>query len=270
MKPGLGFKIMLFTFLLLIVTAGVLIYFSYRASYEDLEKAIGQRLEAIAATGALMIDGDLHDQISAKSPEDFQNEAFLKLQKVLRDIKKINGLKEEIYTFRREEGKVRFVVMSHQKPFIDTYAIRQEMWPALNDGKTSHTKIFTDEHGMWLSAYAPIKDSQGHISGILDVDIELSEFQAELRSKVNRLAVISAIIMGVAILLSFLLSRGLVRKLRYLNDITVKISTGMMDRTIEIKSKDEVGELAQSLERMRVSLKMAMDMIAENEQEEEE
>lgn len=269
MKIGLGLKIMLFTFLLLVVTAGVLIYFSYRTSYADLEKAVGQRLEAIAATGALMIDGDLHDQI--KTPADASGDAFKSLQKVLRDIKRINNLKEEVYTFRREEGKVKFIVMTHEKPFIgDTYDIRKEMWPALNDGKTSHTQIFTDEHGIWLSAYAPIKDSKGQISGILDIDIELTEFQAILRSKVNRLAVISAIIMGVAILLSFLLSRGLVRKLRYLSDITVKISTGMMDRSIEIKSKDEVGELAQSLERMRVSLKMAMDMIAENEQDEDD
>ena len=42
-----------------------------------------------------------------------------------------------------------------------------------------------------------------------------------------------------------------------------------MDRSIKIKSKDEVGELAESLERMRVSLKMAMEMI-EKEQEGEE
>ena len=73
-RMGLGLKIMIFTFLLLVTTAGILIYFSYKTSYLDLEKSIGRRLEAIAATGALMIDGDLHDQI--KEPEDSNSEAF--------------------------------------------------------------------------------------------------------------------------------------------------------------------------------------------------
>jgi methyl-accepting chemotaxis protein len=73
--------------------------------------------------------------------------------------------------------------------------------------------------------------------------------------------------MVLGILLSFLLSRRLVKNLGYLTDVTRKISTGMMDRSIKVTSKDEVGELAESLERMRVSLKMAMDMINEKEEE---
>ncbi len=266
-KIGLGFKIMVFTFLLVVATSLILIYFSYRTSYSDLEKSIGERLEAIAATGALMIDGDWHDQI--KTNEDADTEAFKKLQKVLRDIKEKNNIDTPVYTFRREQGKVKFIVMTQEKTFIgDTYDIRDEMWPALNDGKTSHTKIYKDEHGIWLTAYAPIFDSKGHISGILPVDMKLETFLQELQTKRNRLLIISVIILAAGILLSFLLSRRLVKDLKYLSDITEKISTGMMDRSIKIKSKDEVGELAESLERMRVSLKMAIEMI-EKEQEDE-
>jgi len=71
------------------------IYLSYRTSYRDLEEAIGKQLEAIAATGALMIDGDLHDQI--RTPEDANTEAFKTLQKVLRDIKKKNNIKTPLF-----------------------------------------------------------------------------------------------------------------------------------------------------------------------------
>jgi len=264
---GLGLKIMIFTFLLLVTTAGILIYFSYKTSYLDLEKSIGLRLEAIATTGALMIDGDLHDRI--KAPGDADSEAFKKLQKILRDIKKRNNLKADIYTFRREGEQLKYIVMSHLgKPFVgDTYRIRPEMWPALNKGKSSHTKIFKDAHGIWMSAYGTIFDSNGGISGILDVDIELSTFQEELAKKIRRLIIISVVILLAGILLSFLLSRGLIKNLRYLTDVTEKISTGLMERSIRVKSTDEVGELAESLERMRVSLQMAMDMIEEKEEQ---
>lgn len=263
-RKGLEFKIIAFTFLLLIATAGTLIYFSYRTSYLDLEKSVGERLEAIAVTGALMLDGDLHDQINSKGDEE--TEAFKKLQKVLRDIKEKNNLQEEIYSFRREGDELKYIVMSHEKPFIgDSYKIRPEMQTTLNKGKSTHTRIFEDEHGTWISAYAPIKDSNGHLSGILDVDIELTFFKQLLQRKVNRLILISAVILAIGILLSFLLSRRLVRNLKYLTDITEKISTGLMEPSISVNSKDEVGDLAESLERMRLSLKMAMEMIDEDE-----
>ncbi len=263
-KIGLGLKIMIFTFLLLVISAGILIYFSYRTSYLDLEEAIGKQLEAIAATGALMIDGDLHDQI--RTPEDANTEAFKTLQKVLRDIKKKNNIKTPVYTFRQEGEELKFIVMTQEKTYIgSTYQIREEMWPVINEGKTNHTKIFKDAHGDWISGYAPIYDSRGNLSGILDVDIKLVDFQAQLAKKVRPLLFISLLIVVIAIVLSFILSRRLVKDLRYLTDVTEKISTGLMDRSIQVKSKDEVGALAESLERMRISLKMAMEMIEEKE-----
>lgn len=268
-RIGLGFKIMVFTFLLLVVTAGILIYFSYTSAYADLEKAIGLRMEAIAVTGALMIDGDLHDQI--KSEADKDSEAFKTLQKILRDIEDKNNINTPVYTFRREDEQLKFIVMTQEKTFIgDTYSIRKEMWPALNDGKVVHTSIYTDVNGDWISAYAPIYDSKGNPSGLLVIDTKLPDFQKQLQEKTKRLGIISLVIIILSILVSFLLSRGLVKKLRYLSDITEKISTGMMDRSIKISSSDEVGQLAKSLERMRVSLKMAMEMIAEKDEEEEE
>ena len=211
-----------------------------------------------------MIDGDLHDSITKKGDEE--SEAFKMISDQLRKIKKANKLKEEIYTFRREGDKLKFIVMSHKKPFVgDLYQIRPEMRPALNKGVSSYTHIYEDAHGVWMSAYAPIFDSQKQISGILDIDIELGTFKKKLREKTIRLIIISLITIASGIFLSLIFSNGIVRKLKYLKDTTEKISTGLLDREIQVKSHDEVGELADSLERMRVSLKMAIDMIEEKD-----
>ncbi len=263
-KFGLSLKILLFSIFLIAVTSGVLIYFSYKAAYTDLSETIGTRLEAIARTGALMIDGDMHDMIIKKGDEE--TEAFKTISDTLRKIKKANKLRQEIYTFRREGDNLKFITMSHKKPFIgDKYQIRPEMRPALNRGVSSHTHIYEDPHGVWMSAYAPIFDSQKQISGILDIDIELGTFKKKLKQKAMRLVLISAITIISGIILSLLFSQGIVRKLKYLKSTTEKISTGLLDREIKVKSHDEVGDLAESLERMRVSLKMAIDMIEEKE-----
>jgi HAMP domain-containing protein len=58
--------------------------------------------------------------------------------------------------------------------------------------------------------------------------------------------------------LSILLARGIIRPIRSLTDMATKISNGELETAVQIESRDEIGELARSLERMRVSLKAAM------------
>ena len=40
-----------------------------------------------------------------------------------------------------------------------------------------------------------------------------------------------------------------------------QISTGDLDAAMEVNSRDEIGELADSMERMRISLKAAMERL---------
>lgn len=61
---------------------------------------------------------------------------------------------------------------------------------------------------------------------------------------------------GIA--LSFFLAHVIVRPIRKLTDVAGKISTGDLEAPIALDSRDEVGELARSLERMRASLKTAI------------
>jgi HAMP domain-containing protein len=66
------------------------------------------------------------------------------------------------------------------------------------------------------------------------------------------------IVLVSGILLSFFLARSLVRPIRQLTDIAGTISLGNLDTPINIESRDEIEELARSLERMRASLRAAM------------
>lgn len=262
---GLGFKIMLLASLLVALTAGSLIFLSYRTAYADLENKIGTRLQAIASTGALLLSGDKHEMI--KGEQDEKKPAFQELRKILRQIKKSNNLSTEVYTFRKVDDKtLKFVVMTNQKPYIGhTYQMKKEMKPAFDEGKGSRTKIFYDQHGAWISAYAPIRNAAGKVVGILDVDVKLKTFKAQLWKKTQVLLLDSLVVLILSLLLSFLMSRTLVKQLRYLRDVTKNISLGQMDQKIKVSSSDEVGQLAESLERMRESLKVAMEMIADDD-----
>jgi HAMP domain-containing protein len=59
------------------------------------------------------------------------------------------------------------------------------------------------------------------------------------------------------VILSVFLVRGIIRPIRWLSAVAGKMSTGDLETPVEIESRDEIGELARSLERMRASLKAA-------------
>jgi methyl-accepting chemotaxis protein len=76
--------------------------------------------------------------------------------------------------------------------------------------------------------------------------------------------VVALIATGVAICLIFavLVAQGIILPIRQLTAAAEKISTGDLETPLNWESKDEVGELARSLERMRSSLKAAIGRIS--------
>jgi len=257
---SLTVKFALFTSALCTLIIAGIIYLAYLDDHQKLEDSIGQRLEAIVRSAAIEIDGTAHDRI--QGPEDAETPAFITIRDHLRLIKEANDLSQELYTFRRSGERLQFIVMTHEKPFIgDTYEIRKEMLPTLNDGKPGRTGLYHDTHGAWISAYAPILDQNGHISGLLEADVRVDEFEALLREQAVALFVKGLGFVVLAVVLSFLLARTVTKKLNYLTDITEKISLGKMETPISVKGSDEVAKLGVSLERMRESLRIAAEMI---------
>lgn len=261
---SLNLKFAAFTSLLCILIIAGITWLSYILAYNELEKSLGQQLQSIAATAALGIDGDEHDSIRATQEnymEVHSQEPFTSIRDHLRNVKQANNLKQELYTFRREGGKLHYVVMSHERSYVDTYDIKEAMLPTLNDGKSAYTGVYGDENGQWISGYAPIRDKNGAIVGLLEVDYRVDEFMALLKVKYQPVILKAIAFAALAVFLSFLLARTVTARLNYLTDITEKISLGKMDQPIEVKGNDEVAKLGTSLERMRESLKIAAELI---------
>lgn len=85
--------------------------------------------------------------------------------------------------------------------------------------------------------------------------------EKEMRAGLLPLIAIIAIMPIVGALLSFLLAHWLVRPLIGLTEIAGKVTMGDLETSVSgacVKSRDEIGDLARSLERMRSSLKAAM------------
>ncbi|MBM4369084.1 MAG: HAMP domain-containing protein [Deltaproteobacteria bacterium] len=133
-----------------------------RGDIEDRARA----LESIAAEAAARIDGDAHATVrSAGDP------AFAEIRHVLRDTLDRHKLRSPIFTLRTVDEVTEFVVMTNETPYVGhRYAVRPEMGPVFGQGTLAHTGLYGDDHGRWISGYAPVKRADGTVEALVEVD----------------------------------------------------------------------------------------------------
>lgn len=96
------------------------------------------------------------------------------------------------------------------------------------------------------------------VLGVLDVRMSLETIDADIASAQNRfIAVAIGVILLTALLTVLLLSHTVIRPVRKLIEGTQEISSGNLDHTILIHTKDEIGRLADSFNEMTRSLRQS-------------
>ncbi|MGG2055015.1 methyl-accepting chemotaxis protein [Lysinibacillus pakistanensis] len=121
----------------------------------------------------------------------------------------------------------------------------------------------------YLTLYAPIKDANGDIIGMWFVGETIDEVQQIIFAFIGKLFIVMFIGAAIATLGSFLFTRAFVRPLQEMNHQLRDIAEGEGDLTkqLQINSRDEAGELAQSFNKMLTSLKSLMQQIAQTSQQ---
>lgn len=151
------------------------VFLLIRSSYGTVEKTIGIQGTATAKHIAERLNGDTYGRF-IEQPEE--NESYFEVKDQLIETLDSTGVLY-IYTLRADEKSVQIMMDGYPKDSEDGATIGQETTGTTYDdvkpvleGKTTSTKIINDpQYGRYLSAFAPIKGSNGEIVGILGVDI---------------------------------------------------------------------------------------------------
>jgi adenylate cyclase len=169
-----------------------------------------------------------------------------------------------MYTMKLVGDKVYFIVDdSDDDPSAIGQLYAEPELTQIKEAMTSPSaspSFYSDEFGTYMSGYAPIKDANGTTVAILGVDVTAVATLQQIDNVRNSTAmiIVASVVIGTMIILLFSLT--LIRDIKKMNAAAEKISTGDMTASIDIKRKDEVGELADSFSRMIASLKIEMMM----------
>ena len=185
------------------------------------EKSALLRLEGIVNSLALQIDGDLHKKLEARYQKmddvlfNAQDTDYYHIHHTLRMNLEANMLKSPVYTMFYDTTKQHFtfIATSSDTPYFrhvyDSYN------PILRAKYTEGGVIpmYSDRFGMWLSAFAPIRDSKGRYVGVVMADEKFTEFieKAQLEALKN-LLVAFCIILPIILFIVYWLRRMILRE----------------------------------------------------------
>ena len=160
-----------------------------------------------------------------------------------------------------ETGKV----ISHQ---VKRYVIEQKnlnghpLIQAYRKDKKAKTAIFKDNLG---------RDVLGHVRGnqydwVLVIRQESEEVFEPLKDVQQFSLILLFATIFIVSIIAWFFARTLVKPIMTLTDIAERMSLGELDINVDVNSKDEIGLLALAIERMRISLSLAMSRLRRKRQ----
>jgi HAMP domain-containing protein len=170
-----------------------------------------------------IVGSDLHD-LSTKLP------VFWKILEA-----SLKGPASGYYDWKDADGRIRPKYM-YLVPVKDTDLIVA-------------ATTYTDEF------FRPAKAIEGKMKQIEKSYLEGYE------GKIKIIYVVILCVVLVLLIRIYFYARSVIRPIRYLSEVADRISMGELDTPIQIKRKGEVGALAESIERMQVSIKTAIERL---------
>ncbi len=226
-------------------------------------------VRSVAGTTALALDGGSLSAI--RTDADADKPGFQQVRTTLDRSRRINGLaRQELYILRPVSGgepwNVEFVVMLQEKTFIGhRYTIPEENRAqyrfAWESGMPVSTDLYRDEHGQWISAYAPVLDATGKPVAVVEADAEISRFTGRQRADLLFGIAVSGGSFLFALIPGLLLAGGITRGLKVLSDCVVRLKAGDHRAHATLATGDELEELGDVFNDMIGSLREKLALL---------
>ncbi|MFJ7830879.1 methyl-accepting chemotaxis protein [Peribacillus sp. NPDC097284] len=255
---------------LLFVLIACLLLFNLATLYYDSSQSVEQTFKETGIKDATRVASNIDPVLYQKFLDEPKvNDTYNQIKNQLNDFRIKSGVLY-VYTYAVEDNKVKMMINGLDSgegspigEIIETITY-EELSPVLM-GETLSTDIIKDEkYGNYMSSFAPIKDKDGKVIGILGVDTEaetIKSIKNGVLSSLLPIVIAISIIFTVLILgiVYYYLGKKL-NPLKRLSDIANAITKGQLEeastltRENRIQSTDEIGLLYTSFEKMTETL----------------
>lgn len=261
-KLSISAKIVIFSAIILIFVVGLL---GLNSSIRNKEELVGMAVDQAGVAAKISVNMLDADAIAGIAYGDTESEEYLKTLAIMDEVSQVCGI-EFMYILINHDGVVEYMSSTDgeaYEPFEYTYEELKDVF----DGN-SFVQDFIDytEYGALITAYEPIKDSNGNVVAVLGSDYNADEITASVNKAIARTLQIGigGLILACAVLI--FVSRGITRSIWKVNDKIFELANheGDLTQTIDIKSGDEMEVMATNLNSLLEYIRRIMTHISED------
>lgn len=228
----------------------VVVYFissSYYSQLTNLEAKELTKLESIAKTLSNQIDGSMHQTLYNTFKEkdaitsNSQSPIYQQIHYQLLSAKNVNNISTTVYmlVYDQEVKKFFYTVSTSEEPFYRHEYMKYPQVLVDNYNVGATIPRYETENGIWLSAFAPIKNKEGKTVAVVELDQQFDTFIDEVNSMFLKTAMMSVIII---IIVAVVLLRSIKKIL--IKEEQTKLSLINSKLVIEEKTKEIVDSIS--------------------------
>ena len=237
---------------------------SYMINNYIVKTVIHDRAGGIAKLWASTID--ISDIESAKSNSKVSSEVQQKLIKHLDHLAKYESSVSQGYImdseFADEEKGIKLIAVPTNNIEDELYPgdtfsselLAQAMEEAVSSKQTAYSEIYTDEFGTWQAALVPILNENNEVTAVFGVDLDASIMNQLKYQFLLWLSIGIVICLIIVLILQYFGTKKLLSPIKDIQTAISKVSNGDLTTTINVKSKDELGELSHQFNEMTETL----------------
>lgn len=228
----------------------------YERQKWETEATLGALLLNIARTGAYLIDPELHLVVQRTLTQE--STAYRDVRRALAIVQDENRIETPVYTltdYDPEKRQARFMVTSRGpgapgEPYPLVPALLEPLGRAFRENVATHTAVYRNQSGTWITAFAPIRKGPGPPIAVLDVDYSVTVYLARLAEVRN--TIVGASLLGAlaALILGVIVARRVAGPIRALTDTAARVQAGDLSVALPVRSRDEVGRLTRAFNEM--------------------
>ncbi|MFA5167589.1 MAG: HD domain-containing phosphohydrolase [Candidatus Omnitrophota bacterium] len=260
-------RVTLVLILAMVTVTGLNNFFVYRFNLASSFEQLRNSLIVIAKTASLAVDTETLQKIPL-TQNGVQSSAYREVAAKLDKVLEMNKPLQYIYVLAKTKtpGNLQFLIDTETSggeagrkrgsarpgDFYDASRF-PEMLEGFNAPSADH-ELQTDPWGVTLSGYAPVLGKDGKTVAILGVDIladDIGRMQQEIK---RRMVVVLLSGCLFCCLLGILIAGSVSNPVRRLTEGTRQLAGGNLDYRVKVRSRDEIGELADSFNKMAASL----------------
>ena len=256
-----------------VLSLSLISLFYFKAVVMQKEQ-LRQRLMQVSSLGTNLIPANIVETL-VPSRASMRTKGYQDLVAVLNKIREVSPNISDAYILvdTTTPGVMKFLANGDPEEIVDcgekfNIVPYPELAKAVN-GPTADQHISQDRWGSWLSGYAPIKNNENTVTGILGIDVAADTIY-EMQGLIKTTA-IYVFIIGVIISLGAgaLTSSWLTKPINILIKGMQRVRSGDLDHKIEVDSSDELGELGKNFNYMSSELKKYIENLTETTKEKE-